>query len=104
MDELKALWRGVKLSTSQSSIPLNTVAPLFLPQLISLLYGNSVDSKATQHIVAVLNVSNFSQGVSRIKLTTLVLTETCGPHAITTVTAYMQKWCAKRQHKVNRRN
>jgi len=66
-----------------------------LPQLICLLCGNFVDLKGIQHIEDVQNVLSIFQGASKKKQTILVLTETCGLHAIIVVTTCTQRWYEK---------
>ena len=56
MGEFKAFWKGVKLTTSQSKIPLTYRGAILLASADLLQCVNFADLKDIQHILAVLNV------------------------------------------------
>jgi len=57
VDELQAFWKGVKLTTSQSTIPLTYRGALILASAdLPALCENCAVLKVTQHIGAVRNV------------------------------------------------
>ena len=71
VDELQALWKGVKLTTSQSRIPLTYQGALLLASADLPAVRKLCGFKG--HSGAVQNASNISQEPSMKKQTTLVL-------------------------------
>ena len=104
VDELKAFWEGVKLTTSQSEIPLTYRAALLLASADLLAVRNLCGFKGHSAHRAVQNVLSIFQEVLERKWTTLALIETCGHHVKIAVIAYMRKWFERLQLEVSMRH
>ena len=103
VDEFKAFWRGVKLTTSQSGIPLTYRGAILLASA-DLPAVRKLCGKVFQHIVAVPNVLDIFGVVLVKKLIILVSTESCGLHVTITVIVSMLKWCAELPPKASMMN